>query len=53
MLKKLLFRNQDIKQLVIAVIGSFCGITFLITSIHYLIKVNEFGEGSDILGPNT
>jgi hypothetical protein len=53
MLKKLLFRNQDIKQLVIAVIGSFLGITFLITSIHYLIKVNEFGEGSDILGPNT
>lgn len=29
------------------------GITFLITSIHYLIKVNEFGEGADILGPNT
>lgn len=53
MLKKLLFRNQDIKQLIIAVIGSFLGITFLITSIHYLIKVNEFGEGSDILGPNT
>ncbi len=53
MLKKLLFRNQDIKQLVIAVIGSCLGITFLITSIHYLIKVNEFGEGADILGPNT
>ncbi len=53
MLKKLLFRNQDIKQLIIAVIGSFLGITFLITSIHYLIKVNEFGEGTDILGPNT
>lgn len=29
------------------------GITFLITSIHYLIRVNEFGEGEDILGPNT
>lgn len=53
MLNKLLFRNQDIRQLVIAIIGSFLGITFLVTSIHYLIKVNEFGEGADILGPNT
>lgn len=40
-------------QLVIAMIGAFMGITFLVTSIHYLIKVNEFGEGADILGPNT
>jgi hypothetical protein len=53
MLSKLLFRNQDKKQLIIAMIGSFLGITFLITSIHYLIKVNEFGEGTDVLGPNT
>jgi hypothetical protein len=53
MLNKLLFRNQDRKQLVIAIIGAFMGITFLVTSIHYLIKVNEFGEGADILGPNT
>ncbi|MFN5910366.1 MAG: hypothetical protein ACK45H_03435 [Bacteroidota bacterium] len=53
MLNKLLFRNQDKKQLIIAIIGAFMGITFLITSIHYLIKVNEFGEGADILGPNT
>lgn len=53
MLRKLLFRHQDKKQLVIAIIGAFLGMTFLITSIHYLIKVNEFGEGADILGPNT
>ena len=53
MLRKLLFRNQDRKQLIIAVIGAFMGITFLITSIHYLIRVNEFGEGEEILGPNT
>jgi len=53
MLRKLLFRNQDRRQLVIAVIGAFLGMTFLLTSIHYLIKVNEFGEGADILGPNT
>lgn len=53
MLDKLLYKNQDTKQLIIAIIGAFMGITFLITSIHYLIKVNEFGKGSDILGPNT
>jgi len=53
MLSKLLFRNQDKKQLVIAIVGAFMGITFLVTSIHYLIKVNEFGQGADILGPNT
>src|SRR3989338_1621256 len=34
-------------------IGAFMGITFLITSIHYLIRVNEFGEGEEILVPNT
>ena len=53
MLSKLLFRNQDRKQLIIAIVGAFMGITFLITSIHYLIRVNEFGKGADILGPNT
>lgn len=53
MLRKLLFRHQDRVQLTIATLGAFLGMTFLITSIHYLIKVNEFGEGADILGPNT
>lgn len=53
MLQHLLFKNQDKKQLIIAVVGSFLGITFLITSIHYLVKVNEFGRGTEILGPNT
>ncbi|MCH2224066.1 MAG: hypothetical protein MK066_04800 [Crocinitomicaceae bacterium] len=53
MLNKLLFKNQDMRQLIIAIAGAFLGITFLITSIHYLIKVNEFGKGTEILGPNT
>ena len=53
MLNKLLFKNQDRKQLIIAMIGSFLGITFLVTSIHFLIKVSEFGKGAEILGPNT
>lgn len=53
MLRKLLFQYQDKRQLIIAVIGAFLGMTFLITSIHYLIKVNDFGKGAEILGPNT
>lgn len=53
MLNKLLFKNQDRKQIIIAMVGSFLGITFLVTSIHFLIRVNEFGKGNEILGPNT
>jgi len=53
MLRQLLFRYQDRKQLYIAIGGAFLGMSFLITSIHYLIQVNEFGEGADVLGPNT
>ena len=53
MLKKVLFQNQDKTQLAIAVLGSIIGMLFLISSIHYLIRVNEFGKGEEILGPNT
>ena len=53
MLSKLLFKNQDKKQLVIALIGAFLGMLFLILSIHYTVKINEFGKGTDVLGPNT
>jgi ABC-type antimicrobial peptide transport system permease subunit len=53
MLNKLLFKNQDKVQLLIAVVGAFLGVTFLVSSVHYIIKINEFGEGSDIIGPNT
>jgi hypothetical protein len=53
MLQKTFFKQQDRIQLSIAFIGALLGLTFLITSIHYLIKVNEFGRGNEILGPNT
>jgi hypothetical protein len=53
MLKKVLFHNQSKTQLAIAVLGSIIGLLFLISSIHYLIRVNEFGKGEEILGPNT
>ncbi|PWH86122.1 FtsX-like permease family protein [Brumimicrobium oceani] len=53
MIKKILFSYQNKTQLIIAMMGSFLGFTFLVTSIHYLIRVNEFGEGEEILGNNT
>ena len=53
MSKRVLFQNQDKTQLFIAVLGSIIGMIFLISSIHYLIRVNEFGKGEEILGPNT
>lgn len=53
MIRKILFHFQDRTQLIIAIIGAFLGFTFLITSIHYLIRVNEFGTGAEILGSNT
>ncbi|PHR46676.1 MAG: hypothetical protein COA32_09330 [Fluviicola sp.] len=53
MIKKILFKFQNKTQLIIAMIGAFLGFTFLIVSIHYLIRVNEFGQGEEILGNNT
>lgn len=53
MIKKILFKFQNKTQLIIAMIGAFLGFTFLIISIHYLIRVNEFGQGEEILGNNT
>ena len=53
MLRKLLFHNQSKKQLVIALIGSLLGMVFLVLSIHYSIIIQKFGEGTDVLGPNT
>ncbi|MFM7683954.1 MAG: FtsX-like permease family protein [Bacteroidota bacterium] len=53
MIKNLLFKYQEKRQLVIALIGALLGITFLISSVHYLHKINEYGEDSEILGKNT
>lgn len=52
MLRRILFINQSKKQLYVAVVGALLGFTFLITSIHYLIRVNDFGKGEEILGTN-
>ncbi|MFM7661232.1 MAG: hypothetical protein ACKO6A_01035 [Bacteroidota bacterium] len=53
MLKKVLFQNQDKIQFRIAIVGAVIGILFLVSSIHYLIRVNQYGKGEEILGPNT
>jgi ABC-type antimicrobial peptide transport system permease subunit len=53
MIKTLLFNHQEKRQLVIAFIGSLLGVSFLITSIHYLSKINDYGKESEILGKNT
>jgi ABC-type lipoprotein release transport system permease subunit len=53
MLRKILIRNQSVKQLIIALLGTLLGVLFLLISVHYLLKVNEFGKGSEMLGPNT
>lgn len=53
MIYRILFKHQNMTQLIVAVIGAFVGFTFLVTSIHYLIRINEFGQGEEILGNNT
>lgn len=53
MLRKILIRNQSPTQLTIALLGTLLGVLFLLISVHYLLKVNEFGKGSEMLGPNT
>ena len=52
-IKKLLFKNREKGQFYVAVLGSIFGTLFLLSSIHYLIRINEFGSGEEILGPNT
>jgi hypothetical protein len=53
MIKSLLFKYQEKRQLLIAIFGALLGVTFLISSVHYLNKINEYGEDNEILGKNT
>ena len=48
MLRKILLRNQSFLQLIIALFGALLGVVFLLVSVHYLIKVTEFGKGSEM-----
>lgn len=49
MIGKILFRKQSKTQLYIAILGAFIGFLFLITSVHYLIRINEDGKNKDVL----
>lgn len=49
MLRKMLFKNQSKTQFFIALTGALLGFIFLLASVHYLIRVNEFSVGEDIL----
>ena len=53
MVTKLLIKNQKLFQLIIALVGTFLGVLILLVSFHYLLKVNEYGEGADVLGAHT
>ena len=53
MISKLLFEGQNKKQLLIASLGLFLGILFLLISIHYWVKIQEIGKEGEVLGTNT
>lgn len=53
MISKLLFEGQNKKQLLIASMGLFLGILFLLISIHYWVKIQEIGKEGEVLGTNT
>ena len=53
MISKLLFQGQNKKQLLIASLGVFLGILFLLISIHYWVKIQEIGKEGEVLGTNT
>lgn len=52
MLRQLLFRYQNKKQLLLAIIGAFIGFVFLLTSLHYFLKINALGNGSELFSSN-
>ncbi|MCO5269994.1 MAG: hypothetical protein M9897_13990 [Brumimicrobium sp.] len=53
MLKKILFQHKNQSQLYIAILGTLLGFIFLVTSIHYFIQIQHYGESSEMVGDNT
>jgi ABC-type antimicrobial peptide transport system permease subunit len=49
-MKTLLLRNQEKKQLIIALLGLLIGYVFLSLSIHFFVKISSKNEKTDILG---
>ena len=47
------FKYQNKKQLTLALVGTFLGLFFLFTSLHFLDKIYTYGENSEMLSKNT
>ena len=53
MMRQLFFKYQNKKQLALALVGTFLGLFFLFTSLHFLHKIYTYGENSEMLSKNT
>ena len=53
MMRQLFFKYQNKKQLTLALVGTFLGLFFLFTSLHFLHKIYTYGENSEMLSKNT
>ena len=52
-MRQLFFKYQNKKQLTLALVGTFLGLFFLFTSLHFLHKIYTYGESSEMLSKNT
>ena len=52
-MRQLFFKYQNKKQLTLALVGTFLGLFFLFTSLHFLHKIYSYGENSEMLSKNT
>ena len=52
-MRQLFFKYQNKKQLTLALVGTFLGLFFLFTSLHFLHKIYIYGENSEMLSKNT
>jgi len=52
-MKHLFFKYQNKRQLVLATVGTFLGLLFLFTSLHFLHKVYAYGDKTEMLSKNT
>ena len=53
MMRQLFFKYQNKKQLTLALVGTFLGLFFLFTSLHFLHKIYTYGENAEMLSKNT
>jgi len=51
-IRKILFANQDKKQMIYAFVGVLIGFVFMSASVHYLFELNKIGTSSEMLNSN-